>query len=253
MNEKSNGFALITGGSSGIGLETVLRFSRQGYQVITCARRSKNWQSQVSKFPELATVDFYPVDLTSEEKLEDFFATLRGQGYQLSIAVNNASPKIQSIGLYTELDNEKLRHTADSDFWAHALCLKHELQMMEAGGAIVNVTSTAGFRPAPNAVMYSAAKHAMHGLTKSMALQVIEKGIRINAVAPGATWTPRWEERTQDFPTIEKDAAEHIPIKRFATSEEVANAIEWLCSDKASYVVGHTLVVDGGLSLYGSI
>jgi NAD(P)-dependent dehydrogenase (short-subunit alcohol dehydrogenase family) len=97
--------------------------------------------------------------------------------------------------------------------------------------------------------MYSAAKHGLEGLTRSVALEAIQHGIRINAVAPGVTWTSRWEERKNSSPNLREDVEAQIPIKRFAIESEIVNAIEWLCSAKSSYVVGHTLVVDGGLSL----
>jgi len=97
--------------------------------------------------------------------------------------------------------------------------------------------------------MYSAAKHGLEGLTRSIALEAIQNGIRVNAVAPGVTWTSRWEERASSNPNVRGEIETQIPIKRFAIESEIVNAIEWLCDAKSSYVVGHTLVVDGGLSL----
>ena len=97
--------------------------------------------------------------------------------------------------------------------------------------------------------MYSAAKHGLEGLTRSVALEAIQNGIRVNAVAPGVTWTSRWKERETSNPNIREEVEAEIPIKRFAIESEIVNAIEWLCHTKSSYVVGHTLVVDGGLSL----
>lgn len=120
---------------------------------------------------------------------------------------------------------------------------------MKEGASIVNVSSVNGLRPPPNASMYSAAKHALEGLTRSVALESIADGIRVNAVAPGVTWTPRWEERQLEVPSIRADVSDVVPVKRFGEVNEIVNAIEFLLSDKASYIVGHTLVVDGGLSL----
>lgn len=98
--------------------------------------------------------------------------------------------------------------------------------------------------------MYGAAKHGLEGLTRSVALEAITANIRINSVAPGPTWTARWDERkTSGNPAIREDVEKLLPMRKFATPAEIVDAIEWLCSDKASYVVGHTLVVDGGLSL----
>ena len=97
--------------------------------------------------------------------------------------------------------------------------------------------------------MYSAAKHGIEGLTKSIALEAIKSDIRVNSIAPGVTWTPRWQQREQQQPNIKSEVETKVPIGRFALAEEIADAIEWLSSDKASYIVGHTLVIDGGISL----
>jgi NAD(P)-dependent dehydrogenase (short-subunit alcohol dehydrogenase family) len=131
------------------------------------------------------------------------------------------------------------------------LCLKKEIKLMTAGGAIVNVTSTSGITPLPYTATYGCAKAGIESLTKSLALELVPRNIRVNAVAPGITMTPRWKERAEAAGTeaIYEEASTQIPLRRFATPEEVANGIVWLASDEASYVVGHTLVIDGGFLL----
>ena len=121
---------------------------------------------------------------------------------------------------------------------------------MQSGSAIVNISSINGSRPTPGAAMYGAAKHGLEGLTRSVALEAIARGVRVNAVAPGVTWTPRWEKRVSDGRAVRSEIEQAVPLKRFATTEEIAAAVLWLTSSDASYVVGHTLVVDGGLSLH---
>jgi NAD(P)-dependent dehydrogenase (short-subunit alcohol dehydrogenase family) len=242
--------ALITGGTKGIGLEAVLRFHSLGYKVITCARNRSTWDAVLLNYPNLSDVDFQVVDLSNNDELKSLFLHIRSTYSLLKIAVNNASPEIASSGVFSEDVEEQLLNTLLNDLWSPALCLKNELQLMEAGASIVNVTSVNGIRPAPNSAMYSAAKHGLEGLTRSVALEAIEKGVRVNSVAPGVTWTPRWiKRRANGKPTIKEDVEKLIPARRFASPSEIVNAIEWLCSDKAAYVVGHTLVVDGGLSL----
>jgi NAD(P)-dependent dehydrogenase (short-subunit alcohol dehydrogenase family) len=113
----------------------------------------------------------------------------------------------------------------------------------------VNISSVNGVRPTPGAAAYSAAKHGLEGLTRSVAVEAIAKGVRINAVAPGVTWTPRWEARVNQGKVDRKEIEKIVPIQRFAKPDEIAAAVLWLLSSEASYVVGHTLVVDGGLSL----
>lgn len=240
---------LITGGSKGIGLATARRFTSLGYQVVTYARNPVTWDAAIQSHPELSSVDFQQVDVSDEEQVQQFFEYIKTHYEQLDIAVNNASPALVSQGVFSALSPSCLKNTLLQDFWSHAQCLRYQLKCMHSGSVIVNVSSVNGFRPTPGAAMYSAAKHALEGLTRSVALEAIEQGIRVNAVAPGVTWTPRWEERQRKMPDIRDTVEAIVPMKRFANADEVVNAIEWLCSEQSSYVVGHTLVVDGGLSL----
>lgn len=241
--------ALVTGGSKGIGLHVVLRLVNQGYKVVTCSRSKEAWSSALAEYPELSSVDYHSVDISDEHQLNQLFSYISNQYGKLDVAVNNASPALVSRGQLSEVDTPLLKETLQVDFFSQALCLRAELQLMKTGASIVNVSSINGLRPTPNASMYSASKHALEGLTRSVALENIVAGIRINAVAPGVTWTPRWEERQIESPNVRSEVSEVVPIKRFGNVDEIVNAIEFLLSDKASYVVGHTLVVDGGLSL----
>lgn len=241
--------ALVTGGSKGIGLHVVLRLVNQGYKVVTCSRSKEAWSSALAEYPELSSVDYHSVDISDEQQLNQLFNYISNMYGKLDVAVNNASPALVSRGQLSEVDTPLLKETLQVDFFSQALCLRAELQLMKTGASIVNVSSINGLRPTPNASMYSASKHALEGLTRSVALENIGAGIRINAVAPGVTWTPRWEERQIEAPNVRSEVSEVVPIKRFGNVDEIVNAIEFLLSDKASYVVGHTLVVDGGLSL----
>ena len=240
---------LITGGSKGIGLEAVRRFQATGWQVITCARNPDTWQEAVSQYPELAEVDFYRADLANKAEVESLFGKIKDKYSNIDAAVNNASPRIVSGGTFKNIALDDLQSTLNVDLFSYAMCLKFELNLICSGGSIINITSVNSFRPTPNYAMYSAAKHGVEGLTKSLALEAIGSGIRVNAVAPGATATPRWDEREIDAPGLRNKVESKIPIGRYAETAEIVNAIEWLCSDKAGYVVGHTLVVDGGLAL----
>ncbi|MDV5169110.1 SDR family oxidoreductase [Photobacterium rosenbergii] len=241
--------ALVTGGSKGIGLHAVLRLVKHGYQVITCSRSKDTWLNALEKYPELKVVDYQSVDIADEQQLEGLFTHIIERYGKLDVAVNNASPALASRGYLAQVDVPLLKETLHVDFLCQALCLRSELKLMESGASIVNVSSVNGLRPTPNASMYSAAKHALEGLTRSVALESIKSGIRINAVAPGVTWTPRWEEKQLENSNIRTEVSDVVPINRFGEIDEIVNAIEFLLSDKASYIVGHTLVVDGGLSL----
>lgn len=241
--------ALVTGGSKGIGLQVVLRLVEQGYKVVTCSRSKENWYKALELYPELHTVDYQSVDIADEKQLNKLFTYIAKQYGKLDVAVNNASPALVSRGHIADVEVSLLKETLHVDFLCQVLCLRAELKLMGAGTSIVNVSSINGFRPTPNASMYCASKHALEGLTRSVALESIASGVRINAVAPGVTWTPRWEDRQVEAPNIRSEVSDVVPIKRFGEVDEIVNAIEFLLSDKASYIVGHTLVVDGGLSL----
>lgn len=241
--------ALITGGSKGIGLHTVLRLVRQGHKVVTCSRSKENWLRALDEFPELRAVDYKQIDIADEQQLQSLFTYISEHYGKLDLAVNNASPAIVSSGYFPKVDVSLLKETLHVDFLCQALCLRAELKLMNSGASIVNISSVNGVRPTPKASMYSASKHALEGLTRSVALESIPSGIRINAVAPGVIWTPRWQARQLEKPNIRSEIAEVVPIKRFGKIEEIVDAIDFLLSDNASYIVGHTLVVDGGLSL----
>lgn len=240
---------LITGGSRGIGLECVKRFHKDGWNVITCSRNKKTWLENLKLFPELGNVDYVETEVSDDDSLSRLFEHITSKYSYLNAAVNNASPKIISQGEFIKIPAENLFSTLKSDFWSYVVCLQKELHLMGSGSCIVNISSVNGLRPCAGAAMYSAAKHGLEGLTRSVALEAIQHGVRVNAVAPGVTWTSRWEERENTNPNIRKEVETEIPMKRFAIESEIVNAIEWLCDAKSSYVVGHTLVVDGGLSL----
>ena len=128
------------------------------------------------------------------------------------------------------------------------LCMKYELRQMleQGGGAIVNTASVAGlvgFRGGP---AYVAAKHGVNGLTKTAALEYAKSGVRVNAVCPGVIRTPMFERGVQADPRIEAGMTAREPVGRLGQAEEIAEAVVWLCSDAASFVTGHPMVVDGG-------
>lgn len=247
--DQNTAIALVTGGSKGIGLEAVKRLLGLGYQVVTCSRNAETWLTQLSSNPELSAVDYLNLDISVVADREALFTHIQKKYTKLDVAINNASPKLESSGLFESQDSNVLKHTMMQDFWAHAECLKQALILMPNSGAIVNISSINGFRATPNAAMYSACKHAIEGLTHSVAIEAIEKGVRVNTVAPGVTWTPRWQDRAVGEPELKEKISSQVPIKRFAMASEIVDAIEFLISKKASYIIGHTLVVDGGISI----
>lgn len=239
----------ISGGSSGIGLATVKRFLGKGFKVVTCGRDRKKWLSALDADQRLTDVEFIEADLSGADQITALFDQIKSKYKFIDVAVNNASPELVSGGPFAEQTIDALRKTMESDLLSHMHCMKCELQLMRSGSCIVNVTSVNGIRPTPNASAYSAAKHGLEGLTKSVALEAIKSGIRINSIAPGVTWTPRWQRKLEADPRERENISNLVPVGRFAQADEIAKAIVWLCSEDSSYIVGHTLVIDGGLSL----
>ncbi|AZZ95197.1 SDR family oxidoreductase [Hahella sp. KA22] len=249
MDKDNARIALVTGGSKGIGLAVVKKLLRRGDCVVTCGRNDANWEEAKAAHPDLDAVDFYACDLTDRRSLRRLFGYIESRYGALDMAVNNAASGTVAASAITDMSEEQLRGPLENELWAPALCLKYELELMSRGGAIVNVSSANRFRLQPDP-FNAAAGQGLESLTRSLALSYITRGVRINSVAPGATRTPRWTSRLQDGHNPQQEqAASPAPIGRFADPEEVAEAIVWLASESASYVVGHTLVVDGGLSL----
>ena len=172
----------------------------------------------------------------------------------LDFAVNNAAASFPLVPT-ADIPIEAIDHSINTDLRGVWCCMKYEIEAMRktGGGSIVNVSSVNGFSASPNAAMYSATKHGVNGLTAAAAKEYAAHGIRINTVCPGAIETPRRKRRLEG--KTEAEIAEHyatmeaqIPLPRVGRADEVAGPILWLCSDDASYVTGHHLVVDGGLS-----
>lgn len=256
MNNNKKKIAFVSGGSKGIGLAIVLKMLDKNYQVISCGRNIDDWKKAVAKTPKLDEVDFIKTDLCDKKQLDNLFVEIKKKYGYLNAAVNNAAVQILAKGQFTDLSEDILRQNLDSDLWMPTMCIKKELELMlPAGGSIVNISSISGVIPTPGAAMYSAAKYGLEGLTKTLALELIDKNIRLNTVAPGPIMTPRWEKRVkeQDRKEVYASVADRSPLKRFGTPEEVANGTLWLLSDEASYVVGHTLIIDGGMSLRGNV
>ncbi|EKO3737020.1 SDR family NAD(P)-dependent oxidoreductase, partial [Vibrio metschnikovii] len=130
--------ALVTGGSKGIGLHTVLRLLKQGYKVITCSRSKNTWLDVLKKYPELKAVDYQSVDIADEQQLERLFTHVAEHYGKLDVAVNNASPALASRGYLSQVEVPFLKETLHVDFLCQALCLRSELKLMEAGASIVN-------------------------------------------------------------------------------------------------------------------
>lgn len=249
MQQFENRTALVTGGGSGIGAEVVRALVSGGARVAVLDVSSAGQELVDTIVGAGGEALFVHCDIQDSNSVADAVGQIVAQWGRLDIAVNNAGidPEVAPEAEWDEAAMEKVLAINVKGTY---LCLKHEIAQMlnQGGGAIVNLASAAGVVGVANKPAYTASKHAVVGLTKASALQYAPQGIRINAVCPGAVDTPMLAENLP--PGVDKNliGANH-PIQRLATPAEIAEAITWLCSDSASYVVGHSLTVDGGLTI----
>lgn len=239
--------ALVTGGSSGIGKAAVLAFAKGGAKVVIASRSPASGEAAAAAVMEMGgEARWIQADVTKASQVETLIQeTLFAYG-RLDYAFNNAGGGGRG-GLIADMEEEEWDQTIETYLKSVWLCMKYEIRAMQVGGggAIVNNSSVDGERAFPWDPAYSAAKHGVLGLTKSAALQYIQKGIRINAVCPGWIKTPLLDEFLADT-DMEQEILRHQPIGRLGGVDEVAQAVVWLCSEAASFIVGTALAVDGG-------
>jgi NAD(P)-dependent dehydrogenase (short-subunit alcohol dehydrogenase family) len=244
----SDQVVLITGALTGIGRAAAIIFAQEGARIVVSGRRDKEGQALVAKLQGLgAEAIFVRTDVRKDEDVRNLVDQTIKRFGRLDIAVNNAGTE-GSRGLVTEQTAESYADTFDTNVLGVLLSMKHELRAMlpQGGGSIVNISSAYGSVGAAGASVYVASKHAVEGLTKSAALEVAGTGVRVNVVAPGATDTGML---TRFASTDENKAAlvSRVPVKRMATSEEIAHVIAFVASENASYMTGSSIPVDGGL------
>jgi NAD(P)-dependent dehydrogenase (short-subunit alcohol dehydrogenase family) len=239
----------VTGGSSGIGRATAIALAREGAKVVVAARRSKEGDETVQLVKETGSDGiFVNTDVANEASVKSLIEKTIDSYHRLDYAFNNAGIE-QIMRPLTEQTVEEFDQIMNINVRGVWLSMKYEIpEMIKNGsGAIVNNSSVAGVMGFPQMAIYIASKHAVLGLTKSAALEYAKSGIRINVIAPGGVITEMANRVTEDNPQFLETLTSMHPIGRLANPEEIANAVVWLFSDRASFVLGHTLLVDGGV------
>jgi NAD(P)-dependent dehydrogenase (short-subunit alcohol dehydrogenase family) len=244
---------LITGAASGIGRATSLLFAEEGAKLILADVDDRGGEETARLVGERGGEALHVhCDVSDPAEVERLIATaVEGFG-RLDCAFNNAGIGGAS-GPVAEYEHEVWARVLAVNLTGVFLCMQSELRQMVAqgGGAIVNAASVVGVIGYPYLAAYNAAKHGVIGLTRTAALEYARRGIRVNAVCPGWTETPMVMEggtAPASDPEVYAAISSLAPMKRLAMPIEIASAVAWLCSDAASFVTGHPLVVDGGVT-----
>ena len=237
--------ALITGGASGIGQASALLLAKEGAKVVIVDVSEAESEATVQEIKNSGgEACFIKADVSNSKDVASLLQKTVETFGRLDIAHNNAGIE----------GKPSATHDCEEATWDQVLainlkgvwlCMKHEIPQMlkQGGGVIVNTASSAGLVGLAGMSAYSASKHGVLGLTKTAALEYAKHNIRINAICPGFIETPMTERNQKD---INEQLIPRVPNKRWGTPEEIAQAVVWLCSDAASFMVGHAMTVDGG-------
>ena len=243
----NNPVVLVTGGLSGIGRAAAIAFAKKGARVVVAGRRDNAGTALVKELRSLGSeAEFINADVRKEEDVRALVDNTVARFGRLDVAVNNAGTEGEG-GRITEQTAESYAATFDTNVLGVVLSMKHEVRAMQTQGSgnIINISSTYGHEGAAGASIYVGAKHAVEGITKSVALELAKSGIRVNAIAPGPTDTGMLTRFT-GTPENKVALVTSVPMGRLGLPEELANAIVFVASDEASFITGHVLNVDGG-------
>jgi NAD(P)-dependent dehydrogenase (short-subunit alcohol dehydrogenase family) len=241
---------LIVGGATGIGKAAAIRFAEAGAKSVFIGDVQPDAAGEaVERVRQAgAECDVFTVDVSDSPSVASFVGAVHERAGRIDIAFNNAG--VAQVGdPIDQLAEEEWDRVVDIDLKGVWLCLKHEVPAMsEHGGAIVNTASMVGLLGFPESAAYVAAKHGVVGLTRTAAVELAPRKIRVNCVCPSIVNTPMFQRNTHGDPDAATRVTANYPIPRLCEPEEVAEAVCWLASDASSYVNGHALVIDGGES-----
>jgi NAD(P)-dependent dehydrogenase (short-subunit alcohol dehydrogenase family) len=241
---------LITGALTGIGRATALAFAREGASVIVSGRRDEAGHALAAELRALGVqAEYLHADVRIEAEVRSLVEQTTERFGRLDVAVNNAGTEGQ-LGPVVEQSEDNYRHTFETNVLGTLLALKHEMRMMlrQGAGAIVNLSSVAGQAGIAGASVYAASKHAVEGLTKCAALEGAALGVRVNAVAPGPVQTDMLDRFTGGNEDAKSGFLASLPARRAGTPDEIAQTIVFLAGDKARFLTGQCLAVDGGFT-----
>lgn len=242
--------ALITGAGRGIGAAAAHLFAREGAAVILAARTESELSAVAKEITDAGgTADYVVADLADAASIHQAVQTVVDRHGRLDIAFNNAGVSISPLPLtdIPEHDFDVITSVNYKGVWLSMVAEIRAIRSTAGTGAIVNNSSVGSFRGNPGRGAYAAAKRAVNSLTETAAIEYGPEGIRVNAVAPGATMTEMMRQWASREPDIVAHLNAQTPLRRTASPDEIAQAAAWLLSDRASYITGVVLPVDGGM------
>jgi NAD(P)-dependent dehydrogenase (short-subunit alcohol dehydrogenase family) len=228
-----------------MGRAAALAFARKGVKTVVADVSVEGGEETARLIQEAGgSAIFVKADVSKMNEVEGLVSNAAKTYSRLDYAFNNAG--IVRAATITDCTEEEWGRIMDINLKGVWLCMKYEILAMQGGGVIINNASTEGIHSQPRRPIYSASKHGVIGLTKAAAIAYAGVGIRVNAVCPGPIRTAQTEPVWRLDAQGEAKAISRVPLRRIGAPEEVAEAVVWLCSDAASYITGHALVVDGG-------
>lgn len=240
--------ALVTGAATGIGFATARAFARAGYQVVLADRDAERGEAAAAELRETSGADFIQADVADADGVAGLHREIMNTHGRLDAACNNAGVEGEQAPT-GEASLENFDRVLSVNLRGAFLCLREQMRIMagQGHGAVVNMASVAGLVGFATLPAYCASKGGVVQLTRAAALEYATSGIRVNAVCPGAIKTEMIDRITHEQAEIEQQFQALHPMERFGTVDEVADTVVWLCSQRAGFITGQALAVDGGM------